>query len=276
LDTFPDYQLVLIARYWPDPAAVHFGLSESTQKKDDIFAPAESPPHDFVFDERVAAVFDDMLARSIPFYGEQQRMICRIAGKYYVPGTRIYDLGCSTGFTLAGLAEEIGPPAQLVGIDNSEPMLDRARERLAGRGLQDRITLVTGDLDAGIADLRIENASVVTLCWTLQFVRPLNRDALIRSIHHGMTANGVVIVAEKILVSEGAVNRFFIDEYYEFKNQNGYSRTEIARKREALENVLVPYRRDENIELFRRNGFGTVETFFQWYNFAAFLCVKTA
>ena len=151
--------------------------------KDSIFAATAARPADFEFDESVAAVFDDMLERSVPFYLEQQHMIREMAKKFWVPGTKIYDLGCSTGTTLAGIARELGPSAQLVGIDNSAPMLDRARQKLAELALEDRVTLVPGDLNGDLAELALENASVVTLCWTLQFVRPLGRDRLIRWIH---------------------------------------------------------------------------------------------
>ena len=82
------------------------------------------------------------------------------------------------------------------------------------------------------------------------------------------------MVTEKVLTNNTHTNRFFIEFYYDFKRKNGYSGEEIIRKREALENVLIPYRIEENLEMFRRNGFEIVETFFQWYNFAGYLCVK--
>ena len=46
------------------------------------------------------------------------------------------------------------------------------------------------------------------------------------------------------------------------------------RKRKALENILFPLTIEENLAMFQRNGFKIVETFFQWYNFAGFLCIK--
>jgi tRNA (cmo5U34)-methyltransferase len=163
---------------------------------------------------------------------------------------------------------------KLVGYDNSGPMLDRARSNAAESGVSDRIAFSYGDFNDNFDDLVIENASVVTLCWTLQFVRPLYRDRLIGKIYEGMANGGVLIVTDKVLTSDSNMNRLFIDFYYDFKRRNHYSEVEISKKREALENVLIPYRLDENIELFRRNGFSSVETFFQWYNFAGFLCIK--
>ncbi len=186
----------------------------------------------------------------------------------------MYDLGCSTATTLIGLCLDLPASARFIGYDNSLPMLERARHNVEENQLQERIELRQADLNGQLANLNLSNASVITMCWTLQFVRPLGRDNLIRWIYDALVDDGVLIVTEKILTNNGNMNRLFIDFYYEFKRRNGYSDTEIARKREALENVLIPYRLEENVDLFRRNGFEMVETFFQWFNFAGFLCVK--
>jgi tRNA (cmo5U34)-methyltransferase len=153
-------------------------------------------------------------------------------------------------------------------------MLERAREKIKESEFASRIDLRYGDLNGDPALLQLDNAGVVTLCWTLQFVRPLGRDDLIRLVYRGMANGGVLVVTEKVLTNDSHMNRFFVDFYYGFKGRNAYSGEEIMRKREALENVLIPYRIDENLKLFRRNGFEIAETFFQWYNFAGFLCVK--
>ncbi len=241
---------------------------------DEVFASISARGSDFEFNAEVAAVFDDMIARSVPFYLEQQSIIQAAAQRFYIPGTRVYDLGCSTATTLMGLGKRLGPQARLVGYDNSEPMLDRARKNVEHAGLADRIELEYADLNGDLSQVPLENASVVTMCWTLQFIRPLRRDAVVKWINQGLVAGGVFIVTEKILTNNSDMNRYFIEFYYDFKRRNGYSEGEIVKKREALENVLVPYRMDENAELFRRNGFPIVETFFQVYNFAGFLCLK--
>jgi tRNA (cmo5U34)-methyltransferase len=243
-------------------------------KKDTVFNGSQERASDFEFDAQVAAVFDDMLVRSVPFYREQQNMINRIGRKLWQPGTTAYDLGCSTATTLLGLSSELPSAARLVGYDNSRPMLDQARRKIVESHLEDRIELRYADLNGDLSELVLENAGIVTMCWTLQFVRPLRRDDLIQWIYNGLNDEGVLIVTEKILTNNGHMNRFFVDYYYEFKRSQGYSDTEILRKREALENVLIPYRLEENLELFHRNGFQIVETFFQWFNFAGFLCVK--
>lgn len=242
-------------------------------KEDKVFAGGQARATDFEFNKEVAEVFDDMVGRSVPYYPEQQRMVEEIGRRFWVPGTTVYDLGCSTATTLLALGGQL-PEARLVGYDNSEPMLAQARIKAEQRGMSERLDLRVADMNGDLSLMPLEKASVVTMCWTLQFIRPLRRDNLIRHVYESLVEDGVFIVAEKVLTNSSPMNRFFIDFYYDYKRRNGYSEIEILRKREALENVLVPYRIDENLEMFRRNGFEIAETFFQWYNFAGFLCVK--
>jgi tRNA (cmo5U34)-methyltransferase len=230
-----------------------------------------APIGDFDFGEATASVFDDMLDRSIPEYRELQRMIGELAATFAEPGTNVYDLGCSTGITLATLADAVKLPVDFVGLDYSSPMLERARARLAGLATAGRLSLVERDLNCGV---EMSNASVAVLNLTLQFVRPLRRDRLIADINRGLNPNGCLILVEKVLGNDSLFNRTFIRLYYEMKRRNGYSETDIGRKREALENVLIPYRVDENIELLHRNGFNQLDIFFKWYNFCGIVAVK--
>jgi tRNA (cmo5U34)-methyltransferase len=238
---------------------------------DQVFRNQLEKVSDFAFNEAVAGVFDDMVSRSVPFYGEMQRMITELAASFATEGSNIYDLGCSTGTTLSLLHQTLPVNAHLVGIDYSAEMLDRCRGKLAELDLDNVIELRQGDLDAGID---IENASVVVMLLTLMFVRPLNREKLMRRLHAGMNENSCLLVIEKVLGDGSLFNRLFIERYYGFKRRMGYSELEIAQKREALENVLIPYRLQENRDLLLNAGFREVEVFFKWYNFAGFVAVK--
>lgn len=242
-------------------------------KRDDLFQDEVNRGGDFAFDASVAAVFDDMITRSIPFYDEQQRMLVALARRYRAPGTDIHDLGCATGTTLIRLAREWPDAGRLIGHDNSADMLHRAGERIEAEGLADRIELRLSDLERPEA-LELAGAGLVLCCWTLQFVRPMQREALVRHVYDTLPGGGALLVTEKVLSNSRELDRDFIDFHYAFKSRSGYSSTEIHRKRQALENVLVPLRIDENRELFRCCGFEAVDTFFQWFNFVGFVCVK--
>jgi tRNA (cmo5U34)-methyltransferase len=243
------------------------------QGTDKIFAAPRPRIDDFNFGEETAVVFDDMLGRSVPFYDEIQRMVAELSADFASPGSSVYDLGCSTCTTFLNIDKLLAPEVDVnfVGIDSSEEMLVIARQKLDDSKFRHPVTLRCSDLNQG---LEIHDASVVLLVLTLQFVRPLYRDAIIRSIRDGMRDNGCLILVEKVLGESSTYNRLFIRHYYEMKKRNGYSELEIAQKREALENVLIPYRLEENRELLRAQGFRNIDVFFKWYNFCGIIAMK--
>ncbi|HUM98215.1 MAG TPA: carboxy-S-adenosyl-L-methionine synthase CmoA [Chitinophagaceae bacterium] len=239
--------------------------------KDEVFSDEIEKASDFKFGENVAKVFDDMLNRSVPFYGEVQRMMAELAANHAVEGSFVYDLGCSTGTTMIGMDTMVPKEIKFIGIDDSQEMLDKCKSKLMEVGFSRSYELRCADLGKGA---KIENASVVVLCLTLQFVRPIYREQLLKNILEGLNPGGVLILVEKVLAEESSFNRDFIDYYYNYKRRNYYSELEISQKREALENVLVPYKLSENISLLRDNGFAHCEVFFKWYNFAALIATK--
>src|SRR5262245_49163067 len=201
------------------------------QEKDRIFSDKLTEVSDFRFGEKVASVFDDMLDRSVPFYQEIQRMIGEMAADFAVEGTNCYDLGCSTGTTMLHLDKCVPPQVRFIGVDNSTDMLERCRVKLAQHGFSRAHDLQCADLNQGVL---VENASMVLMILTLQFVRPLYRDKLIGMILHGLNENGALILVEKLIGEDSLFNRLFIKYYYDMKKRNGYTDLEIAQKREAL------------------------------------------
>jgi len=245
-------------------------VGQPPSARDEVFHQVESVA-DFTFGEKVAAVFDDMLDRSVPFYQEIQRMITEMGADFATEGSNLYDLGCSTGTTLVNLDDAVAKGVKFIGIDYSEEMLKRCRQKLAQHGLRHEHELICADLNHGVC---IENASMVLMVLTLQFVRPLYRDILIKSILEGLNQNGCLILVEKVLGEDSVFNRLFIKYYYDLKKRHGYREMEIAKKREALENVLVPYKLMENREMLQRAGFRYCDVFFKWYNFCGLIAVK--
>ncbi|MGL2579897.1 carboxy-S-adenosyl-L-methionine synthase CmoA [Helicobacter pylori] len=246
--------------------------------KDTLFN--ESLNKRFCFDEKVAHVFDDMLERSIPYYHEMLNL-----GAYFVaqnlkenvypkslpkplPKPLIYDLGCSTGNFFIALNQQIQQDIELVGIDNSMPMLKKAQEKL-----KDFKNARFECMD--FLEVEFKEASAFSLLFVLQFVRPMQREVLLKKIYNSLALNGVLLVGEKIMSEDRILDKQMIELYYLYKQNQGYSHNEIAFKREALENVLVPYSLKENIALLESVGFKHVEALFKWVNFTLLVARKT-
>jgi len=239
--------------------------------KDEVFREEIEKVSDFKFGAGVAKVFDDMVNRSVPYYGEIQRMMAELAADHARTGSLVYDLGCSTGTTMIGMDTMVDNSIKFIGVDDSPQMLEKCKSKLLEIGFSRDYDLTCADLNQGV---EINNASVVVLCLTLQFVRPIYREKLLNDIYKGLNSGGVLILVEKILAEDSLFNRDFIKYYYNYKRRNNYSELEISQKREALENVLIPYKLSENIAMLRDRGFAHCEVFFKWNNFAGMIAVK--
>lgn len=227
---------------------------------------------DFRFDSKVADVFDDMLNRSVPCYRMVIEMISAILARFLQPGDRVFDLGCSTGETLVELARKLHHlRLAFTGIDNSPAMLEKAGHKAEMFALDANLEF----READIADLALPpRTGAVIMNYTLQFINPAKRLTFISAVHKALRPGGLIIISEKTISPELETNRAYIDFYLEFKRRNGYSETEISRKRQALENVLIPFSIKDNLDLLTSAGFQAPETFFQWFNFTSFLAIK--
>lgn len=235
-------------------------------KKDEVFnKPIEKQ---FEFDAEIAAVFDDMLQRSVPFYSEAMNLTQRFAAHYIKEDGLAYDLGCSTASTLLNIERSLEVNARLVGLDNAPSMLEQARKKILAFNSKVEVE------EADIMSYNYEACDVVISNYTLQFIRPLVREELVEKISTALNDGGAFIFSEKVVSADSKLNKELIDCYYDFKKEQGYTQYEIAQKREALENVLIPYTEAENVEMAQRCGFSHCECIFRWANFATFIAIK--
>jgi tRNA (cmo5U34)-methyltransferase len=241
------------------------------REKDRLYADPREVVADFVFDERVAAVFPDMIQRSVPGYATIINMIGTLASRCVTPAARCYDLGCSLGAAALAMHRGVGNHAlPIVAVDNSPAMLDQARRKLAEAADLSAFDLVCADL----LEVPIDKASMVVLNFTLQFIEPSQRPMLLQKIHQGLQAGGILVLSEKIALDSAPAQRLFTDMHHRFKKAQGYSELEISQKRTALERVLLPETLERHTSRLREAGFSTVEVWFQCFNFVSLLAIK--
>ncbi len=242
------------------------------KKTDAIYATPLQDIVDFQFDERVVAVFPDMIQRSVPGYGMIISNIGILAAKYAQAGSHCYDLGCSLGAASLAMRQRItAPDCDIISVDNSPAMIERARELLA---LDTESNIPVTMICADLQNVAIENASVVVLNFTLQFITLAQRLALIQRIHAGLRPGGILILSEKIAFSEPWRQDFHEELHHDFKRANGYSDLEISQKRSALEKVLVPETLVSHQKRLRAAGFTSSELWFQCFNFVSLVAIR--
>lgn len=238
-------------------------------KTDKLFAnPMATSP--FEFNAQVADVFDNMIQRSVPGYQFLLDVIGVLAQRYGQEHSQCYDLGCSLGTTTLRLRQNLPASCHVLGIDNSEAMVSRCRHNMARDNSQASYEI----LQQNIQDTCIENASIVILNFTLQFIPDDERQAILQSIYDGMQPGGVLLLAEKIRFPHEQQQTLQTDLYHDFKRFQGYSDLEVAQKRAALENVLISNTLEQHHQRLSNAGFKQIETCMQCFNFCALLAFK--
>lgn len=231
---------------------------------------------DFNFDEKVARVFPDMINRSVPGYASIVAMTGILAAEFYQQGSTCYDLGCSLGASSLAMAKSISSESvNIIAVDNSLAMITQAQE-LIQRSDTDKpqISKTIQFICDDINQIEITNASVVVMNFTLQFIAPEHRSALLEKIQQGMNSDGILILSEKLNYEDKAQQQLLIDMHHFFKKANGYSSLEISQKRQALENVLIPETLEQHKQRLQQAGFKQTEQWFQCFNFASLIAIK--
>jgi tRNA (cmo5U34)-methyltransferase len=240
-------------------------------KKDDIYSQYREKVADFVFDEKVVSVFDDMIRRSVPGYATVIAMSKVFAEHYAQENSNCYDLGCSLGATTLAMRKGINKKnCRIVAVDNSPAMIERCRQIIDSDVSDVPVDVVLED----IAKLKMQNASIVAMNFTLQFFSPDKREDLLGRIYNSMLPGGAMLLSEKIKFGDDDEQNFQTDMYHHFKQLNGYTGLEVSQKRKALENVLVPDTIEQHFKRLKDAGFDKCYLWFRCFNFVSIAAFK--
>ena len=248
-----------------------------TSSQDKLFAELSSDIEVFAFDERVSRVFADMIRRSVPGYASVVAMTAVLAAEYVQADSRVYDLGCSLGTGLIAIHDRLTQSCELVGVDNSVAMIEACEQNLAtlfDKSGPDKAGITRRLICEDISEVEIKDASMVIMNYTLQFIAPEKRLALLQKIYAGMRPGGVLVLSEKLTFADPDTDALLTKLYYDFKKHNGYSELEISQKRQALENVLIPETHQAHVERLSQAGFEQITNWFQCLNFHSFVAFK--
>lgn len=239
--------------------------------RDNIYSTPQNEVKDFTFDRSVVEVFPDMIQRSVPGYSTIVSSIGKLANQFQQDNSTIYDLGCSLGAATISMRKFVtARNCQIIGVDNSEAMVERCRLHVNAFKSDVPVSITCADIN----ETSIQNASVVVMNFTLQFIEPEARAALVQKIYDGLKPGGAFILSEKVRWEDDVINDSINDLHLDFKRANGYSELEISQKRSAIENVMKIDYHSSHIERLSSAGFSSVSSWYQCFNFTSFIAVK--
>lgn len=241
------------------------------KKHDNIYANPLSKVADFKFDESVVDVFPDMIQRSVPGYETIIHTIGELAKSAVSDNSNVYDLGCSLGAASLSIARATQDKTfNIIGVDSSTAMVERCKRVVQAFTLTNPITIE----QAYAQEVEITNASMVVMNFTLQFIPPADRVALLSKIYEGLNPGGILVLSEKIRHPTLRGNELLIDLHHQFKRDNGYSELEVSQKRAALEKVMLTDTFEEHETRLKNAGFSDVVMWYKCYNFTSLIAVK--
>ncbi len=266
--------------------------------KDTIFQSTPASLEKFNFNKQVVDVFPDMINRSVPGYQDIIEGIGTIAHKHLVQPTLIYDLGCSLGSASLSIAKRFHNPMnedvmsspelsiesnkakidatsaqshlRIVGVDNSLAMIERCRQHVSAFQFGQSIDIVQSD----IFDYPLQPCDMVVMNFTLQFIDKDKRQTIINKVYDSLSPGGIFILSEKLRLEDPRMDKILIELHHDFKRSNGYSELEIAKKRSALEDVMILDSPEAQQTRLKKAGFSSLTNWFQQFNFYSLLAVK--
>lgn len=240
-------------------------------ERDTLFSVPVAHLGDWTFDDRVAEVFPDMIQRSVPGYSNIIAMIGMLAERFVTPDSQVYDLGCSLGAATLSVRRHIrAAGCRIIAVDNSAAMIARCRHYIDAF----RAATPVEVREADIRELPIENASMIILNFTLQFLPPADRQPLLDRLYQGLNPGGVLVLSEKFRFADADIDHLLVEMHHDFKRANGYSELEISQKRSMLENVMLTDPIETHKARLHQAGFAHVDTWFQCFNFGSLIAVK--
>lgn len=219
--------------------------------------------------ENISESFDSHIQKSIPLYDSGHRLICHYSDFFLKPDSTVYDIGCSTGQMLLRLAQQHPKKEELnlIGIDTVQDMVEKA----ASLARHDpRISFV----HANVLDIELQPCDMVIANYTVQFLPPRVRQALIEKIYRALNWGGAFFMFEKVRAPDGRFQDYANQVYIEFKIDNGFSEAEIINKSRSIKGDMEPFSTQGNIDLLKRGGFEDIMTIQKYVCFEGFLAIK--
>lgn len=240
-------------------------------KPDKLYSTARQVQTAFQFDHDVAQVFSDMIHRSVPGYSMMLDVLGVLAEQTVSDNDTCYDIGCSLGASTLAMRQNIqADNVQIVAIDSAQAMIERCASVIERDNSKTEVLLQC----MKVQQLTFKAHKLCCMNLTLQFIPKAERLTVLRQIADNLLPGGALFLSEKVCFDDAFQQHQLTDLHHQFKKHQGYSDLEIAQKRQAIENVLIPETIEQHQQRLLAAGFSRVVTALQCFNFIAFIAYK--
>lgn len=226
-----------------------------------------APKSGWSFSGLAAEKFDDHVRKSVPYYEDGHRLICQLSDYFIRTGSRVYDLGCSTGVLAKQLIHHVLPrQIELIGIDSEVDMVRRASKNVPAA------TFINDD----ICKFSFQPASFIVGYYIFQFIPLVNRLALFRRLYAALEPGGALVYFEKIAMETAMLQEMMSALYTDYRLDNSFSNAQIYGKSRSLRGILTPISEHDNFRILNAAGFKTSAVIFRSLVFAGFIAIKSS
>ena len=176
---------------------------------------------------------------------------------------RILDLGAGTGLLSLFVSERF-PSAELVLVDASPEMLQRARDRFAGQ--PGRFEFTVADFSEGLPPGEFD---AVVSALAIHHLDDEAKQALFQGVYQGLRAGGVFIDADQVCGSTPEIEARYRETWLRQVRACGVSEGDLAAALERMkEDRMAPLQ--AHLLWLTEAGFQAVDCWYRSYNFAVF------
>jgi len=228
-------------------------------------------PGNWKFSGDAVDAFDDHVSKSVPLYNEGHELICDMSDFFIKSESVCYEIGSSTGTLTFKLAEhnKSKTEARFIGVDIEADMIAKANVKL-----EDNLGLNIDFVEGNVLEMDIETSDLIVCYYTVQFIDPSNRQALMDKLYSSLNWGGALLMFEKVRGSDARFQDILTTLYTDYKLRKGYTPEEILSKTRSLKGVLEPFSTQGNIDMLKRAGFLDINTVQKYLCFEGFLAIK--
>lgn len=217
------------------------------------------------FNGQMVEKFEKHVARSVPFYEEGHDLVVKLSDYFVKEDSVVYELGASTGKLSYRLASH-HDKGKFIALEIEEDMVKKATSSYH----HDRLEFACEDINT----YSFEKADLIVAYYTVQFIHPKQRQALIDKVYEALNWGGAFIMYEKVRANDARFQDICTGLYTEYKLDQGYSADEIVHKAKSLKGVLEPFSTQGNLDLLKRAGFVDILSVQKYVSFEGFLAIK--